>query len=689
MNEDTGYAIGVDIGGTFTDVVCLDTDNRLRLVKIPTTRGNPSEGVATALRYMQKQWSLDPAKVQRFIHGTTVATNAILEKRGGKVGLLMTSGFRDVLEIGRQSRRAMYDVKLRPQTPVFLAPRAFRKEVDERVSATGEVVRPLNEADVIRVVDELVADGVDTIAVCYLFSFLHPEHEQRTAEIIRRRHPQLMISLSSDVDPTFREYERTCVTAFDAYVKPVLNRYLEDMEQDLRAGGVPAPLQVMQSRGGLASAQVARQRPVRLFLSGPAAGVVGAQMSAGSAGVDDLITVDIGGTSCDIALISRGKSMIRSEGDIDGYPVRVPMVDVNAIGAGGGSIAWIDRGGGLRMGPHSAGSEPGPACYGRGGGDATVTDASIVLGYIDPGYFAGGLLDLKPELAVQIIKSMVADPLGMSIEDAALGIHKVINAQMAEAIRLTTIKRGFDPRKFSIVPLGGGGALHAVALADELAINQVLIPVYPGVLSAIGLLGAPIEHEATASFSRATSKLNVHELRRALDKLDVTCSKLMATENVTAASVEISYHADLCYIGQSYHLEVPFVLDGSDALGLHLHESFRQEHDKVYGHGADAPTTIVNVRAVHRSVHERSLASLDYQPNGNDPVKGKRHIRLHSGVQQAVVYDRLALAAGATIDAGPAIFEQADTTALMPPGWRAKVDASGTLVLTRIESSAT
>ncbi|MDB5798108.1 MAG: 5-oxoprolinase, partial [Paucimonas sp.] len=557
MAYDKAYSIGVDIGGTFTDVVCLDAQNQLRLVKIPTTRGNPSQGVAQAVQHMAREWGLEVGQVQRFVHGTTVATNAILERRGGRVGLLMTQGFRDVLEIGRQSRRAMYDVKLKPQTPVFLAPREFRREVTERMSATGEIVVPLDRDSVIAAVDALVERGVDVIAVCYLFSFLNPEHERETERIIRERHPQLMMSLSHQVDPTFREYERTCVTAFDAYVKPVLDKYLQDMEQNLAGSGVPAPLQVMQSRGGLASAAVARQRPVRLFLSGPAAGVVGAEMTGSGAGVDDLITVDIGGTSCDIALISRGKSMIRSEGDIDGYPVRVPMVDVNAIGAGGGSIAWIDRGGGLRVGPQSAGSEPGPACYGRGGIDATVTDASIVLGYIDPDYFAGGLLKLQPLLAREAVFSRVAQPLDMPLEQAALGIHSVVNGQMAEAIRLSTIKRGFDPRKFSIVPLGGGGGLHAVALAEELGMERVVVPLYPGVLSALGLLGAPIEHEATASFACPVARLQPARLKEALASLDQTCERLMQTEQVDPASIAITYFADVCYVGQSYYLEVP------------------------------------------------------------------------------------------------------------------------------------
>src|SRR6185437_2893971 len=396
-----------------------------------------------------------------------------------------------------------YDLRLKPETPVFLAPGALRKEVQERLTAKGDVLVALDERSVVDAVDALAAEGVEAIAVSYLFSFLNPAHERRTREIVAERHPKLMVSLSSEVDPAFREYERTCVTAFDAYIKPVVGRYLESMEQDLANGGVRTPLQIMQSRGGISSSTIARQRPVRLFLSGPAAGVIGGLEVGRAAGIEDLITVDIGGTSCDIALISRGQPLIRAEGDIGGYSVRVPMVDVNAIGSGGGSIAWIDGAGSLRVGPESAGSEPGPASYGRGGKRATVTDASIVLGYINPDYFAAGSLKLAPELARKAIKEKIADPLKMSVEEAALGIHRVVNAQMAEAIRLVSIGRGIDPRAYTLLPLGGGGSLHATALARELGIRRIAVPPHPGVLSATGLLFAPIEHEVSTAFPRA------------------------------------------------------------------------------------------------------------------------------------------------------------------------------------------
>jgi N-methylhydantoinase A/oxoprolinase/acetone carboxylase beta subunit len=677
------FEIGVDIGGTFTDVVCRDGSGTTRLVKIPTTRRNPSAGVKAAMDYMRREWRVSPDEIARFVHGTTVATNAVIEAKGARIGLLTTAGFKDVLEIGRQMRHSVYDLLLKPETPVFLAPGALRKEVIERLTATGEVLVPLDESSVVRAVDELVAAGVEAIAVSCLFSFLNPAHERRMREIIAERHPEIMVSLSSDVDPAFREYERTCVTAFDAYIKPVVGRYLETMEQDLAGDGVKTPLQIMQSRGGISSSPIARQRPVRLFLSGPAAGVIGGVEVGRAAGIDDLITVDIGGTSCDIALIHRGQPLIRSEGEISGYAVRVPMVDVNAIGAGGGSIAWIDGAGSLRVGPHSAGSEPGPACYGRGGERATVTDASIVLGYINPDYFAAGSLKLSAELARQTIESTIARPLGLSLERAALGIHRVLNAQMAEAIRLVSIGRGIDPRGYTLLPLGGGGPLHATALARELGIRRIAVPPHPGVLSAAGLLFAPIEHESSVAFPRPLAGLDWPEVERALAERDQACARLMLSEGVPVERTEIHYFADVCYVGQSYHLEIALRAEAADPIDA-LYRDFLVAHDRVYGHSTEGPARIVNLRSIHRSAARRpAAAAVPASAHGNSAAKGTRDILTAESGRfiPAKVYERATLATGCEIR-GAAIVEQADTTTLIEPGWRAMVAADGALIIT-------
>ncbi len=668
--------IGVDIGGTFTDVVCRLPDGAVRIAKLPTTRGDPSKAVLAALHMARDEWGVAPESVTRFTHGTTVATNAVLERKGARIGLVTTEGFRDVLEIGRQMRHQMYDLVLQPETPVFLAPSRYRKEVRERLDAQGNVLTPLDEADVQRAVAELTDAGVQAIAVCLLFSFLDPTHERRIRDIIVAAHPDLPVSLSSDVDPAFREYERTCATAFDAYIKPVVADYLANMERGLASAGLKVPLQVMQSRGGLMSSVVARQRPVRLFLSGPAAGVVGGLEAGKAAEQRDLITVDIGGTSCDIALITDAAPLIRSEGVIDGYTVRVPMVDVTAIGAGGGSIAWLDGARSLRVGPHSAGSEPGPACYGRGGELPTVTDASVVLGYIAPERFAGGTLSLQPDLAHDAIDRVIATPLGMTVQQAALGIHRVLNAQMAEAIRLVSIGRGIDPRSYALLPLGGGGPMHACALAEELGITTIVIPPHPGVLSAAGLLGAPVEHEVAAAFPCKLDALRQDALQAALQELDARCHALMQAEGILGP--QIRHFADVCYVGQSYHLEVPLLTHDADA----IYRSFLAAHDRVYGHATQVPAKIVNLRSVHRAqsgaVAIGTATTAAPQPPGTRAIR----IRDHAEPVPAAIWDRAAFTPDTRVP-GPAIIEQSDTTTLVEPGWTARLAQAGALLLER------
>ena len=532
--------IGVDTGGTFTDFICRKDGEPTRILKVPSTPDDPSRAVLEGLRHILELAAATPEQITRFVHGTTVATNAVLERKGACTGLLTTAGFRDVLEIGRQLRTEIYDLELDPETPVFLAPGARREEVPERISASGEVVVPLDEDALVAAADRLVAAGCESIAISFLFSFLNPNHERRAKAMIEEKYPQLTLSLSSEVDPAFREYERTVVTAFDAYTKPVLSRYLSRMAEQLSHAGVSAPLQVMQCRGGVSAAPTAMQRPVRLFLSGPAAGVVGGGGTAREVGINDVITLDIGGTSCDIALITDGEPFVRPEGRIDGYPVRVPMVDVNTIGSGGGSIAWIDAAGGLRVGPQSAGAAPGPACYGHDGDEATVTDASLVLGFLNPSYFAGGTLSLDIDRARAALEAKIAAPLGLSVERAALGIHRVVNAQMAEAMRLVSIRQGFDPRDFALVALGGAGPVHAAPLAEELSIATVVVPRHPGVLSATGLLSAPVEHEVAVGFPRDIEDTTVDEIRATLHRLDQRCAALMAGEDVTPDEVRIT-----------------------------------------------------------------------------------------------------------------------------------------------------
>jgi N-methylhydantoinase A len=679
-----GPEIGVDTGGTFTDVVCRRPDGRLHVLKIPSTRHDPSVAVLEALRQLEAEHGVAPAAVSRFAHGTTVATNAVLERKGARVGLIATAGFRDVLEIGRQLRRRLYDPVMTPTTPVFLAPRRMRTEVPERVAADGAVLVPLDEAAVAEAADALAVRGAEAIGVCFLFSFRNPAHEIRAREIVAARHPGLAVSLSHEVDPAFREYERTAVTAFDAYLKPVVDRTLARLEEGLRRAGVPASPQVMQSRGGLAGAGVARLRPVRLFLSGPAAGVIGGRIVGRSAGAESLVTIDVGGTSADIALVARGKPLIRPEAVIDGYEVRVAMVDVTTLGAGGGSIARVDAGGGLRVGPQSAGAEPGPACYGRGGEEATATDASLLLGYLDPGFFAGGTMRLDPAAARRAVEERVARPLGLSLDAAALGVHRVLNAQMAEGIRRVSVRQGLDPRGFALLPLGGAGGLHATALARELGIGRVVVPRLPGVLSAAGLLAAATEHEVGAAAPMRLDAFDAGAVRAALAALDARAAALMRQDGA-AGPVAALYAADLCYLGQSYTLEVPFDPDAPD-LAARLRDGFLAAHEQAYGYAArDVPVRVVNLRTVHSAGGAETLPEMALPPAGRPVLKGRRRIVTEAAPEgvNAPVLDREAMPAGHRF-AGPAIAEQSDTTTLVEPGWGAEVDPSGNLVLTRL-----
>ena len=672
--------IGVDTGGTFTDVICRRDGYPDMVLKVPSTPSEPSKAVMSGVRQILKLAGGEVAAVRRFVHGTTVATNAVLERKGAESGLITTSGFADVLEIGRQMRTDIYELELEPETPVFLAPGARRAEVIERISSEGEILKPLDEASLRHAIATLRTEGVTSIAVCFLFSFLNPIHERRVRDIIEAEYPDISVSLSSDVDPAFREYERTVVTAFDAYTKPVLRDYLSELDAALSQSGVVAPLQVMQSRGGISAASTATKRPVRLFLSGPAAGVIGGSKVGQAAGENNLITVDIGGTSCDIALVAEGRPLVRPEGRIDGYPVRVPMVDVNAMGSGGGSIAWLDAAGGLRVGPRSAGADPGPACYGRNGKFATVTDASIALGFLNPDYFAGGTVPLDRELAEQAIRETIAVPLSMTVKQAALGIHRVVNAQMAEGMRQVSIRQGHDPRDFSLVPLGGAGPVHAIPLAEELSIDTIIIPRHPGVLSAEGLLVAPIEHEVSIGFPHDLDSVGINELKTRFDELDAQCAALMNAEANEVENVEIIHAVDICYVGQSHYLDI--TVDLSDAEPREaIYRDFIHAHEQVFGYSTESPARIVNLRSIYRSQRPEVSVPMAAEQSSQNPLKGRRVAIFQVGQDTEVdILDRSCLSVGTAIDS-PAIIEQADTTTVLHVGWNATVIESGELVL--------
>jgi N-methylhydantoinase A len=673
--------IGVDIGGTFTDIVALDGEGRLSLTKVPSTPKDLLQGIAAAVQRVLALAGGRPADVERFIHGTTVATNAILEQKGAVTAILTTEGFEDVLELGRQKRSRMYDLDMDPETPTFLAPRRRRIGIRERLDARGAVLTALDEAQVRAAVAALARQGVQAIAVCYLFAFVDPAHERRTREICREVAPEVSVSLSSDVDPTFREYERLCVTAFDAYLGPVVKRYLAGLREALRAQGVPALPLIMRSRGGIVSAALAAQEPVTLFLSGPAGGVVGASFAAERSGVRSFVSLDMGGTSNDVAMVQDGRPLITAEGAIGPYPVRTPMVDVSTIGAGGGSIAWIDGAGGLRVGPRSAGAEPGPACYGRGGDQATVTDASLVLGYLNPDRFAGGLMRLDRAAAERAVGA-VAHRLGLDVVAAAAGIHRVINARMADQIRLVTIKRGHDPRGFALVVLGGAGPVHGVPLAEEMGMVEVVVPEAPGVLAAFGLLAAAIEHHHARTLQAPADALDLDAVNRCLAELDGAGRARMSEEGVAPGDVRVAFAADMRYVGQSYELEVPIAAPVAAARVPEIVNAFHAAHERVYGYARTRqPVELINYRAVHTYPLPRPLVRSAAPTTGSvaDARVGERRAYFApGGFADTAIYERRHLPIGARVP-GPAIVEQEDTTTVIPPGHAARVDDSGNL----------
>ena len=675
--------VAVDIGGTFTDVVSVDlASGRYETCKVSTTPADLVQGIRAGTEAALATLGSPAGDVARFVHATTIGTNAILEKRGAVTAVIATEGFEDVLEMGRLKRTRMYDLLMDTETPGFLAPRRRRRGVRERIGADGEVLVPLDLDSVRQAVRSLVEEeGARAFAVCLLFSFRNPAHEQAVRQVIREVDPSLSVSISSEVDPMFREYERTVVTAFDAYVRPVVAGYVERLGGELRELGIEAPLQIMQSRGGITAAGLANRRPVSILLSGPAAGVIGARHAGAQAGFENVISIDVGGTSADVSLVRAGSPLVTDAGMIDTYPLRIPMVDVTTIGAGGGSIAWVDAGGSFRVGPQSAGAEPGPVCYRRGGTAPTVTDASLVLGYLNPDSFAGGTLPLDADAAWTALRDL-GETLGLSSEAAAAGVHRVVNARMADAIRLVSIRRGYDPRDFALVLLGGAGPVHGGRLAAELDIPTQIVPAVPGVLSAVGLLVASVEHDAAETVAVRADQADSAALEAVFRRLDERTAELMAQDRAPADEIVTARFADGRYAGQAYSLEVPALAPAGPGELAAFVEDFHATHERVYGHALrTAPVELVNLRVVKswRLPEPRLLA------RGSDGAKRPPRVRRAyfdelGGFVEVPVLARDQLRAGLQLE-GPAIVEQPDTTTVIYAGQHALVDGAGNLVI--------
>jgi len=650
--------VGVDVGGTFTDLVAL-VDGDVVTAKVPTTPSDQSDGVMRCI----KAAGIETRAVTALAHGMTVATNALLERRGARTALVTTKGFRDLLEIGRQNRPSLYD--LTQDRPPQLIPRELRFTVQERMGVAGEL-EALDAGELELVVKELADAGVEAVAVCFLWAFRHPDHEQRAGEAIRRALPGVHVSLSSEVLPEFREYERLATTAADAYLGPKLRTYLNGLSDKVTGASLPPPL-VMQSSGGVIGIEAAAANAASCVLSGPAGGVVGAAHAAGASGYGDLVTFDMGGTSTDVAPVVGGRVQTTTESLVAGVPIKLPMVDVHTVSAGGGSIAWIDEGGALRVGPHSAGADPGPASYGRGGREPTVTDANLFLGYLADGARLGGELDLERDHAEAALARLGAR-LGLKTQELALGIVEVANAEMARALRVITVERGLDPRDFVLVAFGGAGPMHACALAEELAMDVVLVPRASGVLSALGLAISDVRRDYVIPFLEELGKAEASRVSRTFEELE-----LKGAGDLEGA--EFQRRADLRYKGQSFELTV----DAGDLGGLE--PRWHEAHEQRYGYRIDdAAVEIVNLRVT--ATVGVDVPRLEEAAASGRADAGARGAIFDEEWQEVPVVDRTRMGRGSKV-AGPALIEFPDATCVVRPGWAGAVDNAGTLVLER------
>jgi N-methylhydantoinase A len=645
--------LGVDVGGTFTDLVAL-VDGELRTAKVPSTPADQSEGVMASVEAA----GLSGEDVGAFAHGMTVGTNALLERRGARTALVTTEGFRDVLEISRQVRPSLYD--LTKDRPAPLIPRDLRFVVAERMGPDG-VLRPLDDEAVRSVVSAVRDADVETVAVCLLFAFLHPEHEQRVGEALAEL-DGVRVSLSSRVLPEFREYERFATTAVDAYLGPRLGSYLERLAERAREAGLPEPL-VMQSSGGVVSLGAAVDAAAACVLSGPAGGVVGAGFAARASGYDDVLTFDMGGTSTDVAPIVGGEAHTTTESVVAGVPIRLPVVDVHTVSAGGGSIAWADEGGALRVGPHSAGADPGPAAYGRGGEDPTVTDANLVLGHLRDGATLGGEVQLDASLAEKALAAL-GEKLGLDVLETARGIVRVADAEMVRALRVISVQRGLDPRDFALVAFGGAGGMHACSLAEELGIETVLVPRAAGVLSALGLAISDVRRDYVTPCLAPLDDLD----EAAFDELErAGCDDL--------ESPALRRRADLRYHGQSFELTVD--ADDLDGLGERFHEA----HEQRYGYRMDGEAIETVALRVIATV-EVEKPELREEPGETPSDPERRRMRVDEKWVEAPAYARDDLGAGSELE-GPCLVDFAEATLVVADGWSGRVDDAGTVVLER------
>ncbi|MBI4561514.1 MAG: hydantoinase/oxoprolinase family protein [Candidatus Rokubacteria bacterium] len=670
--------VGIDVGGTFTDVTAVEEDTgAVRVTKVPSTPSDEGRAVLKGLAEL----AVAGPRVLRLVHGTTVGTNTILQQRGARVALVTTAGFRDLIEIGRTKRNipALFNPTfVRPKPPV---PRPLRFEVTERVLYDGSVLRPVNEAEVRHLSARMAREEPEAFAVCLLHSYANPAHERCVAELLRQAFPRVPVSCSSEVVPEYREFERFSTTVLNAYIQPLMERYLDALERELVASGYRTGVLTVGSSGGVLTAETAKRLPIKTIFSGPAGGVSQAVFVGRRAGLQDLITYDMGGTSTDVCLVRRLSPTIATDNLIAAFPVKTPQVDIKSVGAGGGSIAWVDVDGSLQVGPHSAGADPGPASYGLGGREATVTDANLLLGRISASRPLGGTIRLDPALAREAIERMAAKLAGLDLHRLAEGIIRIAVARMTASIREITIQRGHDPRDFTLLAFGGAGPMHAIPVAEELEITRILVPRHPGNFSALGLLASDIKHDAVRTRIGRLSEAGLGRLRRTFSEMKTDGAAELSEEGFAASDMRLHCSLDLRYLGQAFELAVPVDAETMTASGIA--SDFHRRHLETYGHADETgEVEVVNLRLTAWGL----VPKPDFPPYRSETVTlgeariEERPVYFNDSFLSCPVYQRERLPAGAGLS-GPAIVEEFGATTVLFPGWTASLDPVGNLIL--------
>jgi N-methylhydantoinase A len=690
------FRVGVDIGGTFTDIVLLDADGRIVTKKVSSSVDDYARAIVDGLGDVFRETGLTGPDFSEVLHGTTVASNAILELKGARTGLITTKGFRDVLEIRRIRMPKLYDLSW--EKPITLVERYLRAEVDERVDAHGNVLKALDPTEVERALDRLLAEGIEALAVCLIHSYANPSHEEHIAAIVRKKAPALTLSVSAEVLPEIREYERTSTTVINAYVMPIVRRYLGTLRGGLDTIGAKAPLMIMQSNGGLMTDEAAAAKPVHIIESGPAAGVVGAQALAKKIGLGNLVTFDMGGTTAKASIVEDGEVSRATEYQVGGgimagsrlltgagYLLRVPAIDLAEVGAGGGSLVWIDPGGALQVGPQSAGASPGPLCYDLGGTEPTVTDANVILGFVNPRELAGGAVKLNAARAHEIFEAKIARRMGLPLAEAAYGAHVIAASNMMRAIRAVSSERGRDPREYALFAFGGNGPVFAAGMARQLEMRRIVVPPAPGLFSSFGLLFADVEHHYVRTWRRLVRSVQPASLGEVFTRMESEARAQLVAEGFGNDAITIRRSADCRYEGQSFELTVPVSSGPFDAALLKgIEEAFGREHQRTYGHraGEDEPVEIVSLRVVGLGIPDRPRVpdALTVDRSGPGRAGGTRRVYFGPdlGWRETPIVDRPDLR---TPREGPCIVEEYDATCVVPPGARAALDAHGNIVI--------